>query len=76
MTALPTLLIVGFAIGLFAATCIVAYRIRRPIYNRQLEAQIPEWVNQAGPPKVIRVQDLIDELNFDLWESELEETDR
>jgi hypothetical protein len=71
-----TALIVGFAIGLAIATVIVGYRIRRTAALRQLqldefEAEIPAWVNQA-PAKVIRLQDLVDAINFQLWEDELE----
>ena len=48
MTALPTLLIVGFAIGLFLAAVIVGYRIWRPIATRQLEPEVPGWVNRGN----------------------------
>jgi hypothetical protein len=69
-----TALLVGFAIGLGAASLIVGYRIRRARALRDLEEEIPAWVNQA-PPKIIRLQDLVDAINFDLWEDELEGVD-
>jgi len=67
-----TALLIGFAIGLLAATVVVGYRIRRARALRDLEEEIPGWVNHAQP-KVIYIQDLIDALNFDLWEDEMGE---
>jgi hypothetical protein len=73
VTVLPTTLLIGFAIGLFAATVVVAYRVRRPIALRDLEEEIPAWVNQGNQA----VQDDIYEqfktaVHILLWENELE----
>jgi hypothetical protein len=70
-----TALLIGIAIGLFLAAVIDGYRIRRARALRDLEEEIPAWVNQANRqrPVVISLAQLEDEINFALWEDELED---
>jgi hypothetical protein len=72
-------LIIGIAIGLFAAVIVAGYRHGRTIYTRQLnslEDAIPEWVNRGQgvwPPIEIDLNGFIDAVDAAIRQQQLED---
>lgn len=73
-------LLLGFAIGLFAAIVVVGYRHGRNIYLRQYEQEIPGWVNQGNRAVIGTYDDILhtieEAIHFQEWEQELEMGER
>lgn len=70
-------LLLGFAIGLFAAAVTVGYRTRRTITLHQYEADIPRWVNQGNRAVIGTYDDILhaieEAVHFQEWETEMGE---
>ena len=67
-----TALLIGLAIGLFAAAVIGGYRLRRARALRDLEEEIPAWVNQGGDIWLhTTIDKFFEALHFDQWEDEM-----
>jgi hypothetical protein len=85
-----TALLIGLAIGLFAAVVVAGYRHGRTIYTRQfdtechefgcdtsLEDAIPEWVNRGNgvwPPIVVDLDAFVDAIDELVRQQQLEDS--
>jgi hypothetical protein len=69
--------LIGIGIGLLAASIVAGYRIRRARALRDLEEEIPAWVNEAN--QAVR-DDIYEQVktavHFELWEDEFERRTR
>ena len=67
-------LLLGLLVG-FIPAYLIGYRIRCRIAQRQLEQQIPAWVNQGNRAVIGTYDEILEaiwqEANFQLWELEM-----